>query len=90
MKHSKKIILWAHVEGTVVNKNEYSLFVKIGSLDIDAFLHCNDLSFAGNSEEELKKFKKGDNIKVKILEIKQNEQKIGRFETNITRSIRLV
>ena len=64
------------VEGTVVNKNEYSLFVKIGSLDVDAFLHCNDLSFTGNSEEELKKFKKGDNIKVKILEIKQNEQKI--------------
>jgi small subunit ribosomal protein S1 len=64
------------VEGTIVNKNEYSLFVKIGTLDIDTFLHCNDLSYSKDSEDELKKFKKGDNIKVKVLEIKQNEQKI--------------
>ena len=64
------------VDGTIVNKNEYSLFVKIGTLDIDTFLHCNDLSYSNNSEDELKKFKKGDNIKVKVLEIKQNEQKI--------------
>ena len=28
------------VEGEVVSKNEYSLFVKIEGLDVDAFLHC--------------------------------------------------
>ena len=67
------------VEGEIINKNEYSLFVKIGTLDIDTFLHCNDLSYSNNSEDELKKFKKGDNIKVKVLEIKQNEQKIHIF-----------
>ena len=64
------------VEGEVVNKNEYSLFVKIKDLDIDAFLHCNDLTYLNNGEEELAKYKKGDKIKVKVLEIKVAEQKI--------------
>ncbi len=64
------------VEGEVVNKNEYSLFVKINDLEIDAFLHCNDLTYLNNGEEELGKYKKGDKIKVKVLEIKTSEQKI--------------
>ena len=64
------------VEGEIVNKNEYSLFVKIEDLDIDAFLHCNDLTYTNNGEEELSKYKKGDKIKVKVLEIKASEQKI--------------
>ena len=64
------------VEGEIVNKNEYSLFVKIEDLDIDAFLHCNDLTYLNNGEEELNKYKKGEKIKVKVLEIKTSEQKI--------------
>ena len=64
------------VEGEIVNKNEYSLFVKIEDLDVDAFLHCNDLTYLNNGEEELLKYKKGDKIKVKVLEIKPSEQKI--------------
>ena len=60
----------------MVNKNEYSLFVKIDNLDIDAFLHCNDLTYLNNGEEELSKYKKGDKVKVKVLEIKVPEQKI--------------
>ena len=64
------------VQGEVVNKNEYSLFVKIEDLEIDAFLHCNDLTYLNNGEEELEKYKKGDKIKVKVLEIKSTEQKV--------------
>jgi len=64
------------VEGEVVNKNEYSLFVKVEDLDVDAFLHCNDLTYLNNGEEELEKYKKGDKINVKVLEIKASEQKI--------------
>ena len=64
------------VEGDVVNKNEYSLFVKIKNYDLDAFLHCNDLTYLNNGEEELNKYNKGDKIKVKVLEIKTSEQKI--------------
>ena len=62
--------------GQIVNKNEYSLFVKVEDIDIDAFLHCNDLTYFNNGEEELLKYEKGEKIKVKILEIKTSEQKI--------------
>ena len=72
----KKFPVDSIVEGEIVNKNEYSLFVKIEDLDVDAFLHCNDLTYLNNGEEELSKYKKGDKIKVKVLEIKPSEQKI--------------
>ena len=64
------------VEGEVISKNEYSLFIKVGDLDIDAFLHCNDLTYLNNGEAELENYKKGDKIKVKVLEIKKEDQKI--------------
>ena len=64
------------VDGEIVNKNEYSLFVKIDDTEVDAFLHCNDLTYLNNGEEELIKYKKGDKVKVKVLEIKSSEQKI--------------
>jgi len=72
----KKYPVGTVVSGEIVNKNEYSLFVKIEDLDVDAFLHCNDLTYLNNGEEELDKYKKGDKIKVKVLEIKSSEQKI--------------
>ena len=64
------------VEGEVVNKNEYSLFVKVQDIEIDAFLHCNDLTYLNNGEDELNKYKKGDKLNVKVLEIKTQDQKI--------------
>ena len=64
------------IEGVVTNINDYALYVKMGELDIDGFLHSNDLSYIGKPEEELKNYKKGDKLKVKILEIKKAEQKI--------------
>tara|TARA_B100001057_G_scaffold500810_1_gene618018 strand:+ start:4341 stop:6068 length:1728 start_codon:yes stop_codon:yes gene_type:complete len=72
----KKYPVDSIVNGEVVSKNEYSLFVKIEDLDVDAFLHCNDLTYLNNGEEELEKYKKGDKLKVKVLEIKASEQKI--------------
>ena len=72
----KKHPLDSVVEGEIVSKNEYSIFLKIGELDVDAFLHCNDLTYLPNGEEELKKYQKGDKLKVKVLEIKATEQKI--------------
>ena len=72
----KKFPVGTIVEGEVVNKNEYSLFVKVGDLEVDAFLHCNDLTYSNNGEQELGNYKKGDKIKIKVLEIKVTEQKI--------------
>ena len=72
---SDKFPVGSEVEGTVSSGNEYALYIKLGDLDIDGFLHANDLSYIGEPEEELKNYKKGNKLKVKVLEIK-DEQKI--------------
>ena len=64
------------IEGIVSNSNEYAIYLKLADFDIDGFLHSNDLSYTGKPEEELKKFKKGDKLRVRILEIKKNDQKV--------------
>tara|TARA_Y100000768_G_C23975805_1_gene682994 strand:+ start:896 stop:2626 length:1731 start_codon:yes stop_codon:yes gene_type:complete len=66
----------SEVNGTVSNFNEYALYVKMDNFDIDGFLHANDLSYLNKPEEELKKFKKGDKLKVRVIEIKKDEQKV--------------
>jgi len=71
-----KYPIGSEVEGEVASKNEYSIFLKINGLDIDAFLHCNDLTYTANGEEELAKYKIGDKLKVKVLEVKASEQKV--------------
>ncbi len=66
----------SEVEGVVNNIKDYALYLTLNNLEIDGFLHCNDLSYFGDPEEELKKYKKGDKLKVKILEVKKDQQKI--------------
>ncbi len=73
---SKKYPVDTVLEAEITNKNEYALFVKAKDIEIEAFLHCNDLTYLNNGEEELSKYKKGDKIKVKVIEIKASEQKI--------------
>jgi len=64
------------VEGRISSINEYAIYLNIKDLEIDAFLHCNDLTYKKNNEEELKKYKKNDTLKVKVLEIKPEQQKV--------------
>ena len=71
-----KFPVGSEISGVVSNANEYALYVKLGEFEIDGFLHANDLSYLGKPEDELKKYKKGDKLNVKILEIKKDEQKI--------------
>jgi small subunit ribosomal protein S1 len=75
-KFEKQFPIGTSFKGEIINKNEYSLFVKPDEFDVDTFLHCNDLTYKNNGEEELKKYKKGDKIEVKVLEIKTSDQKI--------------
>ncbi len=72
----KKHPVGSKIEGIVTNTNEYAVYVKLGNYDIDGFLHANDLSYADKPEEELKKYKKGIKLIVKILEINKDESKI--------------
>ena len=64
------------VEGTISSINDYAIYIKIEGFDIDGFLHANDLTYNKNTEDELKKYNKGDKLKVKILEIKIDQQKV--------------
>ena len=66
----------SEINGVVNNINEYAIYLKLENFDIDGFLHSNDLSYTGKPEEELKKYKKDDKLKVKILEIKKTDQKV--------------
>ena len=72
----KKSSVGSLVEGTISSINDYAIYLKIDGYEIDGFLHVNDLSYQRNSEEEIKKYKKGDRLKVKILEIKTDQQKV--------------
>ena len=64
------------IEGTISSSNDYAIYIKLEGYDIDAFLHCNDLSYTKDPETELKNYKIGEKIKVKILEIKDDQQKV--------------
>ena len=72
----KKYPTGSEIEGVVTSMNEYALYVKLGEFDIDGFLHANDLSYIIKPEEKLKEYKKGNKLKVKILEINKEEYKV--------------
>ena len=64
------------VDGQITSINDYAIYVKIDGFDIDGFLHANDLTYDKNPEGELKNYKKDQKLKVKILEIKPEQQKV--------------
>ncbi len=72
----KKFPVGSLIEGKIASINDYAIYVKIDGFDIDGFLHSNDLTYDKNPEDELKKYKKDEKIKVKILEIKPEQQKV--------------
>ena len=72
----KKYPEGSEINGVISSTNEYALYVKLDNFDIDGFLHANDLSYTSNPDDELKKYKKGEKIKVKVLEIKKDDQKV--------------
>jgi len=72
----KKYPVGSEIEGKISSINEYAIYLNIEDFGIDVFCHCNDLVYTGNPENELKKYKKGDSLKVKVLEIKTEDQKV--------------
>mgnify|MGYP001345516546 FL=1 len=64
------------IKGEISNIKDFSIYINFEEFDISGHLHANDLSYTGKPEEELKKYKKNDEIEVKILDIRAKEQKI--------------
>ena len=58
----------------VVNKQDFGLFLNTGDNDIDIFVHYKQISFAETSKD-LDDYNKGDEVKVKIIDIKDDKIK---------------
>jgi small subunit ribosomal protein S1 len=64
------------LEGEIRNITEFGLFVGIDD-DIDGMVHLSDISWEDQSEDVLKNFKKGDKVKVKILDIDPEKERVA-------------
>jgi small subunit ribosomal protein S1 len=66
----------AVLEGEVRNITEFGLFVGL-TPDIDGMVHMSDLSWNKPGEEAIKDFAKGQMVKVKILDIDPEKERIS-------------
>jgi len=71
----KKYKKGAVIEGTVKSITNFAVFFTIKNFELDSMIHYKNLSY-GEKESELEKYKKGQNIKAKILEISEEQAKI--------------
>jgi len=71
----KKYKKGAVIEGTVKSITNFAVFFTINNFELDSMIHYKNLSY-GEKESELEKYKKGQNIKAKILEISEEQAKI--------------
>ncbi|MED5423805.1 MAG: 30S ribosomal protein S1 [Pseudomonadota bacterium] len=64
------------LEGEIRNITEFGLFVGMPG-DIDGMVHLSDVSWEDQSEDALKAFNKGDSVKVKILDIDADKERVA-------------
>jgi len=64
------------IDGEVRNITEFGLFVGLPG-DIDGMVHLSDLSWEKSGEEALEEYNKGDMVKVKILEVDTDKERIS-------------
>ena len=63
-------------EGKITNVTDFGIFVNVLD-DIDGMVHINDVSWEKATEEDMAKYKKGDNVQVKVLEIDPEKGRIA-------------
>jgi small subunit ribosomal protein S1 len=64
------------IEGEIKNITEFGLFVGV-SEELDGMVHLTDLAWGKTGEENLAEFKKGQIIKVKVLDIDAEKERIS-------------
>lgn len=64
------------LEGEIRNITEFGLFVAMPG-DIDGMVHMSDLDWSRAGEDAIKDFNKGQTIKVKVLEIDADKERIS-------------
>ena len=63
-------------EGKISNVTDFGIFVNVLD-DIDGMVHINDVSWEKATEEDMAKYKKGDMVQVKVLEIDPEKGRIA-------------
>src|SRR5688572_9578446 len=64
------------LQGDVKNITEFGLFVGLPG-EIDGMVHLSDLSWDKPGEEAVQAFKKGDSVKVKVLDVDVEKERIS-------------
>src|SRR5881394_3444209 len=64
------------LEGEVRNITEFGLFVGLPG-EIDGMVHLSDLSWDKAGDEAIRDYKKGDNVKVKVLDVDVDKERIS-------------
>jgi small subunit ribosomal protein S1 len=64
------------IEGEIRNITEFGLFVGVGP-DIDGMVHLSDLSWDVPGETALAGYKKGDQVKAKVLDVDIEKERIS-------------
>src|SRR3954471_92546 len=64
------------LEGEVKNITEFGLFVGLPG-DIDGMVHMSDIDWNKSGEEAIAEFKKGDQVKVKVLDVDVEKERIS-------------
>ncbi len=64
------------LDGEVKNITEFGLFVGLPG-DIDGMVHLSDLDWNKPGEEAIKGYKKGDRVKVKVLDVDLEKERIS-------------
>ena len=64
------------MDGEIRNVTEFGLFVGLPG-DIDGMVHISDISWEDQTEDVLKPFEKGQSVKVKILDIDADKERVA-------------
>jgi small subunit ribosomal protein S1 len=64
------------IEGEVKNATEFGLFIGFEN-DIDGMVHLSDLDWNVAGEEAIQKYKKGDLVKTKVLDVDVEKERIS-------------
>ena len=64
------------VEGEIRNITEFGLFIGLGP-DLDGMVHMSDISWDEPGEVAMQRYKKGDTIKAKVLDVDIEKERIS-------------
>lgn len=72
----EKYAVGSEAEGEIKNITEFGLFVGLTD-EIDGMVHLSDISWEKSAEEAVSAYKKGDKVRVKVLDIDPEKERIS-------------